>query len=606
MERPRHPAAEVRFCRAVVWAMSIVCLAHDRVVAFLPAGWFVQPGNSAVPDDVSVNQRFGKQIMMMKPWMLGCFVSLLLSGLLHAQSPRVIKVDRLEPTKDMSCSLQGADAESFQIGSGPAAGVNLKSLLTTHRQAFANAMKEIGSPVLRMADMSRYCWESAQATAILRHEKDVSDWWYSPQEFHSFCRENNIKIIGFFDTHRWYDAATQTAVELRDPKTRLVTGMTDSQLQSLVEANRRKIQWVKDHGYSDLYVAWEIGNENYAAFRDVPKVYARMAQALTDMARQVDPSAKTSITVFVCAPNDDNLVRQISDRDPSNIQDTYERWKVWSSIVLKTLGEQAKKIPLATIHLYGTALAYNANQKGLATHARFLESHPNAAHMQMIATEWRHTSGDDLIGHRRFKTAALWKAKFTMSMMSHPKMSYTGVHEFSTFSGLIYINDGSVWRCQSPVSQKPLVPYPSKPGSPVYDIGPFGPVMSMANDLIRTYPMLLEHRADLGENSSVEFSSKVQPDASTSAGRDIDYLIASSKDGKTIGGMVVNTFNTPVPLSLKGRFSITSARTLSCPAERLFEVEIPGEPKAWRVDELAAKDGVIHLPPLSVTYFHAR
>lgn len=545
----------------------------------------------------------------MKISMVACFLTLILGVSLTTQAQRnekAIRIDRINPVKDMSQSLQGADAESFQIGSQPAAGVNLKTLLTTQRQEFAQAMNAIGRPVLRMADMSRYCWESAQATAILRNEQDCSDWWYCPQQFHSFCRENAMNVIGFLDTYRWYDASQGKAIDLRDAKTRLVTQISDEQLQSLVESSRRKIQWVKENGYSDLYVAWEIGNENYAPFRDAPAVYARIAKALTEMAAQVDPTAKLSVNVFVCAPNDDNLTRGLSDRSPEGIADTYERWKVWSSMVLQTLGDTARQIPYATIHLYGTALAYNANDKGLVTHARFLQAHRNAAHMRMLATEWRHTTGDDLIGHRRFKTAALWKAKFTLSLMAHEKMSYTGVHELSTFSGLIYFNDGLVWRCQSPESKKPLVPYPSKPGSPVYDLGPFGPVMAMANDLIRRYPMLLEHRADLGENSSVLFFSKVQPQASGTEGRDLDYLIAVSRDHQAVGGIVVNTFNTPMPLKLTGRYAIATARTLACPAEHLFDLEIPGEPKAWSVQSLAATDGTILLPPLSVTYFQSR
>ncbi|MBL8994212.1 MAG: hypothetical protein JNM63_12795 [Spirochaetia bacterium] len=545
----------------------------------------------------------------MKTILNGTILFLLLSSA-GVSNPieRVLRIDKLEPIKDLRECVQGADAESFQIGTASPAGVNLKTLLGPEKKSFAEAMNAIGNPVLRMAEMSRYAWEGAEETDILRAQKDSADWWYAPEDFHRFCKEQGIQIIGFFDTYRWFDSVKKTHIDLRDPKTKLVSAISDAELASLVAANRKKINWVKKNGYTDRYVAWEIGNENYAPFRDVPEVYARIALALTKMAKEEIPESRTSVNIFVCAPNDENLTGNLANRRPTDISNTYDRWRVWTSLMLKGLGVEARGIHFASVHLYGTSLNYNANQKGLDTHARFVAAHPNAAHLRFLVTEWRFTAGDDLIGHRNFKMGALWNAKLTLTFLAHPQVDYTGAHELTTFSGLLYVNDGKVWRTQgTEKNKKPIVAIPAKAGSPAVEPGPFGPVMRMANDLVRKYPLLIEHKADLGENSSALFSSEVTGGKDDgSSGRDLEYLIAVSQKKDSLGGIAVNTLSTPIRVSLKGRFRIASARSLTCAEAMVFEPEIPGEAKAWSVKDLSPAEGWVTLAPLSVTYFEAK
>lgn len=532
-----------------------------------------------------------------------------LIGMSAAYAEYNVRIDSLETQKDMSASIQGADAESFMISSDFPAGVNLRRLLNEEHKEFAAAMNEIGCPVLRMADMCRYSWKSPEVTKMLQDcKKDTDSWWYSPEDFHKFCKENKVKIIGFLDTYRWYDDKLKAVIDLRDPKTKLVKEITPEQLESLLAANRKKLEWVRDNGYADLYVAWEIGNENYYQFREAPALYAKMALALTKMAKEVIPQTRTSVCIFVCAPDDENLTRDIDKSNPAAITDLYDRWRTWSSCMLDALGDDAKIIYYGAIHLYGIPLRYNANNKGLATHARFVDAHPNAKHLRFIVTEWRHTTGDDLIGHRMFKIGALWKAKFTLDLLAHSRVDYTSVHEFTTFSGLLYVNDGKVWRCQSKNKTKPIVPYSSKPGSPAVEVGPFGPVMKMANELVDKYPLMIARKSGLGENSSTVFAEQVKEGSISDEGLDIDYLIAASKTHDSLGGIVVNTFTQPLSFSLKGdrKFSIYKARSLSCSVMRIFDITVPGEKQPWSLVPLQpTADGVIMLPPCSVTFFEA-
>lgn len=51
--------------------------------------------------------------------------------------------------------------------------------------------------------------------------------------------------------------------------------------------------------------------------------------------------------------------------------------------------------------------------------------------------------------------------------------------------------------------------------------------MKMASDLVAKCPLLLKHRADLGENSSAVFAAKARKGGAD--GRDLDYLLATSR-----------------------------------------------------------------------------
>lgn len=508
-----------------------------------------------------------------------------------------------QPLKDLGESLQGADAEAFMIGHRPAAGINLRPLLGQHRQAFAAALAACGNPVLRMAEMNRYSWDGAAATDTLRGDRDCATWWYDPDEVHRFAREHGLRLIGFLDDYRWYDREGGRAIDLRDPATRLAGGIDDAQLASLTAMNRRKLERVRAGGWSDLYVAWEVGNESYGPFRHHPEVYARIAAAQVAMAKQVDPGIRLSVPAFICAADDDNLLRGL-EREPGGVEDALDRWRVWTARMFAALGPVARDIPFASIHLYGTALRWNANHKGLATHQRFLDGMPNTGHLRMLVTEWRFTSGDDVRGHRSFRFGALWSAKMTSNLLAHPRVAYTGVHELATFSGALYVNEGGVWRCQGPSRHKPVVPLASAAEAPPLALGPFGPVLGMANELVRGYPLLLGRGAGLGEDSSARFIAEARPGGE--AGRDLDWVVAASRDRGALAALVVNTHERAMEVALPAPFAVRQARSLSCPAARVDEDAHPAD-QPWTLAPLApAADGSVPLPPLSVNLLLSR
>jgi hypothetical protein len=510
--------------------------------------------------------------------------------------------------KDLKDSIQGVDAESFAIGRSTW-GINLRTLLNEQRSEFKAFLKKVGRPTMRMMDFSRYSWRGPEVTDALE-VKGSKEWWWSPKELHEFCRENDIKLIGFFDTKKLYDVKTGKVTSLLDHKTKTLN-MTPEQMDALVEENLYKLRWVKKNGYLDLYSAWEIGNEVYIAGVNSPEVYATFAKKMTKAAKKVDPKIRVAVTIFVCAADDANLFSQ-SGKNPRDMsgkeeQDVYDKWLAWSNTVMKLLGDVGKDIYYINLHLYGPSLRYNANAKGIDTHVRVVQKHPNMQHARFIVTEWRHTGSSELHGQREFKTSALWAAKFSMVLLAHPLMDSTGIHDFFTYSGTGYWSDGKIWRAQWK-SLSPRKAYPSKTGKRELQVGPFGPVLKMLNNIARNYPLLLEHKANLGKYSSADFFDNCSPKTVTEdEGRDLQWIIACNRKKNKFGGMVVNTHVYPVRITLQSKgkkYNITKATSENCPADKLFELEIPGDAKFWKLEALKVNsDGSIDLPPLSITSF---
>lgn len=497
--------------------------------------------------------------------------------------------------KDLKDSIQGVDAESH------ATCANYKILLNDLRDDFSTLLKDSGRPVLRMADMSRYSWRSADINDTLRkYPAGKSEkFWESPEQFHQFCRENHIQLIGQFDTAFTYDPVTSKRVQIYN---------TPENFEIGVKENIWKLKWVIDHGYLDLYVAWEVGNENYIRWNSGEQ-FANYALKLASAVKKLDPEIRLALTLFVCAPDDPNLLRY-----SGNGNRLRDQWYRWGENMLKSLGDNIEQFYYLNLHLYGASASYNANYKGIYIHESFMNKFPHTKHLRFIITEWRHTGAGDP-KHRQFKTAALWKAKFMLVMAAYPLVDYTSVHDFLTWSGVGYYSDGKVWfRQENPAVAGELLK--CKKEVPSLDIGMTAPVLKMGNHIIRNYPLLLVHKADLGEKSSVMFAS-AQGEENTSdsmkgVGRDLEWFVCSNRTKNKIGALIVNTQDFPVKVTLKeeknGRvWQVKKADALTCQPDKVFKFEIPGEKKFWQLATFKANpDGSVNIPPMSVVSLEAK
>jgi hypothetical protein len=143
-------------------------------------------------------------------------------------------------------------------------------------------------------------------------------------------------------------------------------------------------------------------------------------------------------------------------------------------------------------------------------------------------------------------------------------------------------------------------------GKPDFDIGPFGPVNRMFNELIRDCPVLLEHESDLGEMSSAKFADGVDISKHVKKTGDIDWIICVSKDRSSLGGIIVNTLNHPVTVTFNfknSKYELENMAQMTCKPERMFSAEEPGQRKFWQVLHFSLKNDSLTLPPDSITSF---
>lgn len=516
---------------------------------------------------------------------LGWIRLLLVFGTLSAEptETRTHQVDLKAIRKDLGQSLLGANVQQFR------SHYSLRDILA-QGPAFAGFMKEIGSPVLRLDGRNVYGWLSlAEHRALAGIKADAL--WFSMEAIHAFCTSNDLQIIGSFRDEKYLDEQTGAAVEFRN---------RPEHFDRAVQDNMKKLKWVLEHGYRDRYVAWEIGNECYATWD--PLLYGQFARKMVAEARRLDPGIRLAVPVIL-RNTDDPAIAKFIAADPNR-----KNWFSWHDAMLPALGDQLPHITHLQIHIYGAGSAFSCNHRGLETIGAILEKIPGTRHLRYLVTEWRYT-GVGGVQHRTFRTGALWNGKFAMTLLSHPRVDWTAAHEFLCTSGLGYWSPGDEWIFQYPqegqTGKAPRIPNPT--GKAALDVGPFGPVTRMLNEIVREYPLLLDHGADLGPMSSALFADGFKEPGLPDASRDLEWFVCRSRDGGRIGGFVVNTLAHAVTWSLESgsrRLQFTRSEQMTCPPDRLQESERPGAPKFWTVSRGLGPSNTLTLPPMSLTQFH--
>jgi hypothetical protein len=466
--------------------------------------------------------------------------------------------------KDMANCLVGADAEAFAIC------INFKTLLTQQNSQFAQFLSDIGSPVLRMMTTGRYSeyGEAASRACAAVAGWGVAfpqgtDWWFDMNDFHQFCRTNGIKLIGMLSTTAVWDPQTQQAVEVCNTPANFSYG---------VQAAVDKITAIKNNGYSDLYVAWELGNESYYS-KWWPNRFADYLNQLIPAVKAVDPNIRLSVDV---QEGKETFCRDYLTRLGTNLSDVY----------------------YVNLHLYGASQTYEhsgrATKRGISGALSVLEGVPNSSHLRSIVTEWRHDWSADKL-HRRFVSSVLWKSKFTMDMLAEPTLDYTGVHELFTWGGVGYWSDGNVWLRQFDNNWQEYV---NSTGQPALQVGPYGHVMKRFNDALRECPKLLDHYSEISDELFYD----------RDAG-DMEWMLLTNASQTKLIGLAVNTYRDTNILQLKdgylGSATITSAEAITCLPENENTAEIPGGTPFLNIAPCPFTAEEITVPPRSFIYFEA-
>ena len=525
-----------------------------------------------------------------------------------------IKLDLFKVKKDLRQSYVGYDCEDFACGS------NFSWILSKGRKEFAQKCAEAGVRVWRFAEMSRYSWRGELPTRLMlarkaqHHYKGSKSvykgyaskplkWWFSPESFWSFCRENNIYVIPMINAVSYYNPADKMAHCLVNrPK----------HYNAAADEAAAYLRWLKDNNYLDLAKVWEIGNESFICGWN-PEEYAAFIKILIPKLRQVQPDIKLGMPIAITTrdnPDMEEILRRFRQGKPANRKtewDIYLEVMRWSGKVIKALGKTAENIQYGVYHSYGAEPLYNSNIKGLMTSSNLLKAFPESRNWRLINTEWRDRSGEDGACHRNFKVAALWKAKFLTLMMAFPEMDYTCAHSIFGFSGGLYWSDGNWWTLQS-VNRKRAhrtrLFDTNGNGKPRFDVGAFGPVAKMCNNLIDSHPLLLASGAELGPNSSALYYDYIYFDKKPAT--DLQWLISTNSKRDSIAAILINTGDHPRKLTLKAlqaRVDTSAAvvRTLTAVPGQENMLQIPGYTKNWQLQTRGLfQDKTIPLPPQSI------
>lgn len=502
--------------------------------------------------------------------MLVCYLSALKADAIE----RTLAIDTQQTQKYLSNSYLGANAQQFR------SHYSFRQLLD-QGAAFSTFLSNVGSPILRMDGRSAYGWLSEYEDRKLRGNSADKFGWFSMGEFHRFCRSNGIRIIGAFNDTKYYDKDSDRIIEFKDKP---------EYFDGAVKNNMARLSWIVKNGYQEMYVAWEIGNECWGSWD--PELYAQFARKMANAAIAIQPGIFLNVPVML-RDTDDPAIKTFITKLPRSAS-----WFTWHEKMLPALGLDIEKISHLQIHVYGSASMYSANFRGLEKISEILAKQPNTRHLRYLVTEWRYT-GTGGTQHRTYRTGALWNAKFAMILLSYSKVDFSSAHEFLCTSGLGYWSPGNEWIFQYPEEKQtgnaPRIP--NKTSLPQFDIGPFGPVNRMLNDLVKECPVLIEHKSDLGPMSSALFAEGKS---------DLDWFICTKNDRSLLGGIIVNTMDNAVAVTLatgRNHYALMNIVQMACDADKVNDAEIPGEEKNWHVASIASDNGRLLLPANSITSF---
>ena len=526
---------------------------------------------------------------MLKKYLLP---QLVLCFFLNAHAQQVtIHLNEAKPEKNLKKSYVGYDMEDF------ACGFNFNWMLTEGRKEFSKFARRAGVRCLRFAEMSRYSWRSEEATRRMRAAcfaakypkhpqiaknalKSKLKWWFSPELFWDFCRENRIVVMPMFNAESFYNPADGKAYYFVNKP---------EYYQAAAKEAAAYVKYLKDKGYLDMAKVWEIGNECYLKSWK-PVEYAAYVKVLAKAVREVQPEIKLAVPVFICSPDNPDVKVIMKRIKNTSVAGKKKEWQIydeamkWTANVIKALGDDAQHISHGVQHSYGAGPKYNSNYKGIDSTYKLQQALPGSSKWRLVNTEWRDRSGENLWCHRAFWNAALWKAKFTLQLMSYPQMDYTAAHSLFAFSGGLYWSDGRQWVLQFRSNREKLFDSRNTEGKPRFDIGAFGPVARVCNDLIDTHPNMLQHKAGLGKMSSALYYDslyKHQGDEAVSVKSDLDYLVAVNDSYDSLGMILINTYNKAVKVNIESTFGkaevgAAQIELLSCDPALLNQLEIPG------------------------------
>ncbi len=490
----------------------------------------------------------------------------------------VIDLRRPEALKDLSRCALGA-GEEFTHG-----GIEYADLLGPRRAEFAQAMREAGVRLFRFATLAHYDFAGAEATARLMqaagHPQPLYRW-FDPELLFSFCKENGIRVIAMVNLPYFYDTQSERVLEAaRHP-------------QACARNAARFVSWVKEKGFADQVVAWELGGEIADAWCE-PEVWAQVSVACARAMKAADPSIKVAVPGFATSG--------LWAAAPTEEGSRYVEWTTFSREGLAATGRDARLFDSLALHLYGWGDTYHANGIGPENFRRdLIRPNGNLKHLRFIVTAWRFTREPDP-GDQTFFWSALQHGKVAADLLADPQIEWIGgIRALHRGGGLVYVSDGKEWHLGAP-GQDPIADPLAKPR---LALGPHAVVMRWLNEAIAACPRLAGTGDTTGRFSSTQLlqeGNRVTPG--------LQWLAAVDEKITRLHLLLFSTHTRPelvdlrVPAGWKNPQVVTAETYVADDPFARFRVD--GGPQPWRTEAIPGVNPVagalqVPLPAFSVT-----
>ena len=523
----------------------------------------------------------------------------------------------VEPIKDLR-QLKAGAGFGFNSFLGESAHANADWYYNVDKDNTAKAFAESGTRIVRVQDAQIHFQGDRAERVRFATTYRRFDWgraaldmskprhWTDASNVFGFFKRQGMKVIlclegAVYDSEK--DAMT-------------------SDVDKVEKVTLDYLKWIRDNGYADCVIGVELENEPY--FSSKPDSFARRWNQIVPKMRALWSDLAIGLPISIYQQNDPDLeaVRrrgQLKDalEGPAHTAAHVNQWT--GNAITSMSPEVMSNITHVIIHTYGANGSYTANYGGIEKARRMRKIYPEIDGKPFWITEWRDRSDEDHVCHRRFVTT-LWKAQYLQMVVAQPDVDATFLHSNGTCAGNLYQSNGKTWVLQVDESGKRggLCDTTGN-GQWRLDVGTAGPLFRIFLHAFDRHPLVLAHGDEkgFGFNANTRMydadvarmfarrDGKVEPPRVT----DLTWVIAADAKRKSYAFLLVNTHEEPrhVNLSVSGcTFGDGIVRSITCTPGLERALEIPGEPKPWRVNAYQKSfNGGLTLPAQSIVVVEA-
>lgn len=468
------------------------------------------------------------------------------------------------------------------------------------RENFAKMMREGGAYVLKEWNANdRWQVGKAYADAKTPEEKDAIRKRHSrggfvedPKTWFSFRKENNMKVHLCLEQYGVY--------------TDVAKGARTNDLAKVKTVICDYLKWILDNGFKDQVAGFELGNEAY--FGNDPEIYGARWSEIVPAMKAIWPDAKIGMPLAEYRAGDPDIaavrarsVKMEWWKDGGEF--TFNKFNQWSGRFIVAMSNQLHNISHVIYHFYGADAPYGCSASGFGRIHNFAKVFPEVKDKRVWITEWRERSDENNRCHQAF-FSALWKAHYLLSVLAQPNIDGISNHCIAALAGGFYVSNGKTWHVQWDSANRDYADLDGV-GHPHLELGPSGPLFRLYCEALMKHPLVIKHGTNGGQgpkasfwHSALYYANIYWMPGYLGSGKDpakkkkeefggTEWVVAMNPEKTSMAILLVNTKHEPwtFTVDMKGgaTYGKPRVRSMSCPANRIYQYEIPGEPKHWKV-----------------------